>query len=248
MDKKAALSTLHTAQHGEPFVTIAKYQITSPKSADRLKKLKGDARAISIVQAIDDQINVSMSPALPRNLQSIPRQWCKHLSRGNITLIQLKHSKNEINSLLKADSHCWRRSSNILNCFGRLPMTFSINNLTTRQLLFFCEEADHIYLSQNAGVDLSILPPSYPPPMKQLMKSQFMHLKHQPSLRNQTFYLILMDITLYPLLNNPSYWQHSLQNGVTSDTDVFPRASLQPVTHTHAYSTRYSVNSHGKPK
>jgi len=37
MNKKAPLIALRTAQHGEPFVTIAKYQITLPKSAERLK-------------------------------------------------------------------------------------------------------------------------------------------------------------------------------------------------------------------
>ena len=45
-------------------------------------------------------------------------------------------------------------------------MTFSIDNLTSRQVLFFCEEADRIYLSRKACIDLSILPPSYPRPMK----------------------------------------------------------------------------------
>jgi len=148
MDKKAPLIALHTAQHGEPFVTIAKYQITSPKSADRLTN--DDVRAISIVQAIDDQINVSMSPSLPRRQKSptickvfpdsgasICLAGTSHLSKLNIQKTQLILCSQQITVV----------GESMLNCFGWLPMTFSINKLTTRQPLFFCGEADRIYLS-----------------------------------------------------------------------------------------------------
>ena len=133
------------------------------------KKPKDDARAISVAQAIDDRINVSISPSLPR-LQQHPPANCKVFpdSGASICLAGTVHLR-ELNLEKKQLIPCFKQitvvGGSTLNCFGWLPMTFSINNHTSRQALFFCEEADRIYLSRKACIDLSILPPSYPHPM-----------------------------------------------------------------------------------
>ena len=136
----------------------------------RQTKKKDGARAISIVQAMEDKIRVSISPSLPR-LQQHPPSSCKVFpdSGASICLagtIHLPELNIKREQLIPCSKQITVVGGSTLTCFGWLPMTFSIDNLTSRQALFFCEEADRIYLSRKACIDLSILPPSYPHPMK----------------------------------------------------------------------------------
>ena len=139
-------------RHWSPYTlpSMGNYLSQIPNHFDRVckqtKKPKDDAHTISIVQAIDDQINISMSPSLPR-----------------------------------------RQKSPSTICFGWLHMIFFINNLTTRQPLFFCEEADRIYLSRKACIDCQSHHLHIHIQWSQAVKRQFMHLMYKPSLKTKSF-------------------------------------------------------------
>ena len=53
-----------------------------------------------------------------------------------------------------------------LYCEGWLPVEFSVEGHTTTKPLYICEKVDRIYLSKSACIDVTILPPSFPHPMR----------------------------------------------------------------------------------
>ena len=52
-----------------------------------------------------------------------------------------------------------------LNCYGWLPIQFSINENFTTQPVYICDKVDKIYFSRRGCLETQILPPTFPFPM-----------------------------------------------------------------------------------
>jgi hypothetical protein len=54
-----------------------------------------------------------------------------------------------------------------LTCLGWLPITFKVGPNTTNQPVYICDNIERIYFSKIACIDVNILSPSFPLPMKE---------------------------------------------------------------------------------
>lgn len=86
-------------------------------------------------------------------LQNLPGQWCKYLSFWKSPFTQTKHN------LTQCHKEVTVRDGTTATCCGYIHVFCSIDNLS-------CYEVDRIYLSKQACIVLTILPPNYPTPMK----------------------------------------------------------------------------------
>ena len=118
---------------------------------------------------MDDQIDVSMSPSLPHHKKTPPVIMKVFPDSGaSICLASTAHLaafKLTAEQLLPCSKTVTVVGGSTLLCSGWLPMTFRIGSHTTRQPLYFCAQANRIYLSRKGCTELSILPPSYPNPI-----------------------------------------------------------------------------------
>ena len=78
----------------------------------------------------------------------------------------LNHLGIDIKLLIPCNKRVTAVGGSVLSCRGWLPVEFNVNGQKTKQPLYICDKIDRLYFSKSACIDVSILPKSFPHPMK----------------------------------------------------------------------------------
>ena len=119
-----------------------------------------------------------LTDEIPAHLTPIRNVYGKHSklmyifpdSGATICIAGTKHM-NDLNISVDELKACTKRIVAVggtpLKCKGWLPVKFEVDNITTEQPLYICEQVDRIYFSKQGCIDTNIIPASFPYPMKE---------------------------------------------------------------------------------